>query len=282
MTLAFRIIPKLDIKGSDLVKGINLEGLRVLGKPEEFAKKYYEEGADELIYQDVVASLFNRNGLHDIIKKTADKIFIPLTVGGGIRTIDDIKKILRSGADKISINTAAHQNPDFISKSAEIFGVSTIVVSIEVIKQKNGGYIAFTDNGRNTSGRDVISWARQVEELGAGELLLINVDRDGTGTGPDDVLIQTVSKAVKIPVIAQGGFGSVSDISDFASKFLTNGVALSSVLHYGMLEKLYNPNEKSLEGNTQFLKMNKIFGLVQKTSINEIKTKLSESGINIR
>ena len=274
MPLAFRVIPKLDIKGSDLVKGIKLEGLRVLGKPEIFAKKYYEDGADELIYQDVVASLYNRNGLHEIIEKTASKIFIPLTVGGGIRTIDDIKKILRSGADKVSINTAAHEKPDFISNAAKTFGTSTVVVSIEAIKQKDGNYIAFTDNGRNSSGREVISWARRVEKLGAGELLLINVDVDGTGLGPDIELVNKISKAVKIPVIVQGGFGDVTQVRNLVENSNAKGVALSSILHYKACMEFSTNN---LEGNTQFLTKNKGFGLVQKLKIQNIKSYLDKS-----
>ena len=162
MSLAKRIIPKIDIKGPNLVKGINLEGLRVLGKPQDFARYYYENGADELIFQDVVASLYGRNSLFDIIKKTADEIFIPLTVGGGIRNIDDIKSILRAGADKVSINTASHENPKFISEASNIFGSSTIVVCIEAIKQSNGDYLAFTDNGRNGTNKEIRAWSKSV------------------------------------------------------------------------------------------------------------------------
>ena len=152
MSVALRIIPRLDIKGPNLVKGVHLEGLRVLGKPEHFAKYYYEQGADELFYQDVVASLYGRNSLHDIISRTAQEVFIPITVGGRIRSLDDVANILRVGADKVSINTAAHENPDLITNASEIFGISTIVVSIEAIKQADGSYMAFTDNGRNYTG----------------------------------------------------------------------------------------------------------------------------------
>ena len=168
MSVAFRIIPKLDIKGPNLVKGINLEGLRVLGKPADYAKFYFDQGADELIYQDVVASLYGRNSLVDIISKTAKEIFIPLTVGGGIKELDDISTILKAGADKVSINTGAINNPDFISKAAKRFGSSTIVISIEAIAQNNGEYLAFTDNGRNETNKNVIEWSIEAEKLGAG------------------------------------------------------------------------------------------------------------------
>ena len=190
MTLSLRIIPRLDIKGPNLVKGMHLEGLRVLGKPEQFANYYYEQGADELIYQDVVASLYERNSLHEIISKTAKQIFIPLTVGGGLRTIQDISRVLRAGADKISINTAAHKDPDFITKASKKFGKSTIMVAIEAIRQNDGEYHAFTDNGRNRTGREVVYWARRVEQLGAGEILLTSVDKEGTGEGLELDLIR--------------------------------------------------------------------------------------------
>ncbi len=176
-----RIIPRLDIKGSHLVKGIHLEGLRVLGNPEVFAKFYYEQGADELIYMDVVASLYGRNSLSEIITRTAKQIFIPLTVGGGIRTIDDINNVLRAGADKVCINTAAINNPDFIKQASRKFGSSTIVVAIEAIQQSEGNYLCYTDNGREHTGIDAVIWAERIQELGAGELIITSVDAEGTG-----------------------------------------------------------------------------------------------------
>ena len=189
-----RIIPKLDIKGPNLVKGIHLEGLRVLGTPEDFAKYYYENGADELIFQDIVASLYERNSLHDIVSRTAKNIFIPLTVGGGLRTIDDINNVLRSGADKVSINTGAVRNKSFIREASRKFGSSTIVVAIEAIKQANGEYYCFIDNGREETGIEVTAWAREIEELGAGELIITSVDREGTGEGFDIDLIKKINE----------------------------------------------------------------------------------------
>ena len=214
MSLALRIIPRLDIKGPNLVKGIHLEGLRVLGKPEHFAKYYYEQGADELFYQDVVASLYGRNSLHDIVSKTAKEIFIPLTVGGGIRNVENIASILRVGADKVSMNTAVISNPALISEASNMFGASTIVVSIEAIRQPDGRYMAFTDNGRNITNREVISWAKHVEQLGAGEILITFVDNEGSGKGLDIDLARKVSGAVSIPVVVHGGVGQMKHVLD--------------------------------------------------------------------
>ena len=173
-----RIIPRLDIKGPNLVKGVHLEGLRVLGKPETFAHLYYEQGADELFYQDTVASLYQRNHLSEIITRTAENIFIPLTVGGGIRSLVDINKVLRSGADKVSINTEAIANPDFIDEASRVFGSSTIVVSIETMKQLDGRYFAYTDNGREFTGVEVLTWVKEIQERGAGEIILTSIDRE--------------------------------------------------------------------------------------------------------
>jgi len=175
---SFRIIPRLDIKGPNLVKGIHLEGLRVLGKPEDFAFQYYLDGADELLYMDVVASLYGRNNLLEIVRATAEKIFIPLTVGGGIRSIEDIRNLLRAGADKVAINTAAINNPDLIKEAAKTFGSQCIVVSIEAKKKEGGAYEAYTDNGREMTGVEVLSWAKRAVDLGAGEILVTSIDID--------------------------------------------------------------------------------------------------------
>ena len=169
MSLKLRVIPKLDVKSNSLVKGINLEGLRVLGKPEQFAEHYYESGADELYFVDVVASLYGQNSLIELINRLAKKIFIPLTVGGGIKSIDDIKRVLNNGADKIAINSSAIKNPAFISEAANIFGSSTISVSIEAQKY-NSEYYAYTESGRNFSGKKVYDWVKEIEKRGAGEI----------------------------------------------------------------------------------------------------------------
>ncbi len=264
-----RIIPRLDIKGENLVKGIHLEGLRVLGKPEEFAKYYYEQGADELLYMDVVASLYERNSLQDIISRTAKEIFIPLTVGGGIRTIEDMQNVFRAGADKVAINTAAVRNPKLISQAANLFGSANFVVAIEAIKSLDAQYYAFTDNGREQTGLEVVSWAKQVEKLGAGEIILTSVDQEGTGKGFDLELIQLVTKAVKIPVIAHGGAGKKEDIAGVIKNGQVSGVSIASVLHYDFLKKQKTSSTFSNKNITAI-------------GINEIKKYLIKENIKCR
>ena len=281
MSLAKRIIPKLDIKGTDLVKGVNLEGLRVLGKPEKFAKYYYDQGADELIFQDVVASLYGRNSLYDIIKKTADEIFIPLIVGGGIRSVEDIKKILRAGADKVSINTAAHENPNLISEAANIFGASTIVICIEAIKQNDGQYFAFTENGRNITGKEINKWSRYMEELGAGEILLVFVDKDGTGQGMDLDMVNQINSSVSIPVVVNGGIGNIKQILDTFTLSDISGLAISSVLHYEYV--LNNSSDiKNTEGNSNFLSNKRSIMNIDSINLKQIKNAVKSKISNIR
>ena len=278
-----RIIPRLDIKGPNLVKGIHLEGLRVLGKPEEFARVYYEQGADELIYQDTVASLYQRNSLTDIITKTAANIFIPITVGGGLRTLDDINKVLRAGADKVAINTAGIQNPDFITQASRAFGSSTIVVAIETIKQSKNSYLAYTDNGREFTGINSISWAKQVEDLGAGEILLTSIDQEGTGGGFDFDIIKQITDVVSIPVIAHGGAATIPHISHAITKAGADAIAIASMLHYASL----NTNNEVLnnyddEGNIEFLKDKRSFKMFGEGNLSEIKAKLKKTDIPLR
>jgi len=278
-----RIIPRLDIKGPNLVKGIHLEGLRVLGKPEDFAKLYYEQGADELIYQDTVASLYQRNSLTDIITKTSKNIFIPITVGGGLRTLDDINKVLRAGADKVAINTAAIKNPNFITEASRAFGSSTIVVAVEAIKQPDHSYLAYTDNGREYTGVDAISWAKEAEERGAGEILLTSIDQEGTGNGFDLELIKQVSDCVTIPVIAHGGAANDSHISASIKNSGADAVAIASMLHYAALNRNSSfVNNYDDEGNTEFLKKKGSFKMFGKENISEIKEKLTQNNILLR
>lgn len=278
-----RVIPRLDIKGPNLVKGIHLEGLRVLGKPENFARFYYENGADELYFQDTVASLYDRNSLHDIITRTAKKIFIPLTVGGGIRTIGDIRNVLRSGADKVAINTAAIKNPGFIKEAALKFGSSTIVVAIEAIRNPDGTYFAYTDNGREYTGVEVIRWAQQVQDLGAGEIVITSVDREGTGLGFDVELTRKVSEAVTIPVIAHGGASSPEDTRNIILEGKADAVAVASILHYNyILNYKDEPGNFEEEGNTSFLESGKMFKKIKPCSIQDIKQVLSTANIATR
>ena len=279
MSLAFRIIPRLDIKGSNLVKGVHLEGLRVLGKPEIFAEYFYKEGADEIFYQDVVASLFGRNSLYEIISKTVKNIFIPLTVGGGIRTNKDIEKILKSGADRVSINSAALENPKLIQEAVKIFGSSTIVIAIEAIKQQNGKYFAFKNNGRENTNIDVIDWSKKVEDLGAGEILLTSVDHEGTGNGMNIDLLEKVTQVVSIPIICHGGAGSTSDVIDVAKKKRANGVALSSIFHYEFLSKKKNRVTEINSGNIEYLNSEKIPTNIKPSTIKNLKERLSKNKI---
>ncbi|MDP3559143.1 MAG: imidazole glycerol phosphate synthase cyclase subunit [Legionellaceae bacterium] len=231
-----RIIPRLDIKGPNLIKGIHLEGLRVMGNPQEFAFRYYEAGADELIYMDSVASLYGRNSLSDIIRKTVESVFIPITVGGGIRSVDDACHILRSGADKVAINTAAIQRPALITEISRKLGSQAMVLSIEAKETAPGKWEAYTDNGRERTGLDVLEWAIQGVKLGAGEILLTSVDREGTRTGFDLELIRQISQAISVPVIASGGMGSMEHFIELAQQGLVHGISMADVLHYNRLQ----------------------------------------------
>ncbi len=229
----FRLIARLDIKGPNLIKGIHLEGLRVIGDPQEHARRYYEAGADELIYMDVVASLYGRNNLSNIVRYTAENVFIPLTVGGGIRTIDDVQTLLRSGADKIALNTAAIARPELITEIAQRFGSQCVVVSIEAKRRPSGvGWECLTDNGREHTDLDVVEWAKRVVPLGAGEILLTSIDQEGTRKGFDIELIRAVNAMVSIPVIASGGMGNVDHLVAAAREGSADAVAMADILHY--------------------------------------------------
>lgn len=226
-----RLIPRLDIKGPNLIKGVKLEGLRKIGSPNEFARKYYEQGADELLYMDAVASLYGRNSLTEIVKETVKSVFIPITVGGGIRSVEDAREILRSGADKVAINTAAVQRPELISEMANTFGSQCVVLSVEAIKQADGKWLAFTDNGREHTGLDVVEWVKRAVELGAGEILLTSVDKEGGRKGYELELIKAVSAEVNVPVIASGGMGQAQDGID-AVDAGADAIAMADILHY--------------------------------------------------
>lgn len=230
-----RLIARLDIKGPNLIKGVHLEGLRVLGDPQEYASKYYTQGADELIYIDIVASLYGRSKLPEIVSRTVENIFIPLTVGGGIRNIDDVKELLRAGADKVAINTAAVQRPELISEISRRFGSQCMVLSIEAKKQSDGLWEVYTDSGREKTGIDVVDWAEEGVAKGAGEILLTSIDAEGTRKGFDFELIQRVTQAVNIPVIASGGMGSVEHLRDAVQLGGADAIAMADILHYDRL-----------------------------------------------
>ena len=226
-----RLIARMDIKGPNLIKGVHLEGLRVIGGPSEHALLYYQQGADEIVYMDCVASLYGRNSLSDIVEMAARDVFIPITVGGGIRSVDDAREILRSGADKVAVNTAAVASPQLISDIARCFGSQCMVLSIEA-KRAGEGWQVYTDNGRQKTGLDVVAWARKGVELGAGEILLTSVDQEGTRKGFDVGLVRAVVDAVSVPVIASGGMGSANDAIAVIAEGGAAAVAMADVLHY--------------------------------------------------
>lgn len=227
-----RLIARLDIKGKNLIKGIHLEGLRVIGSPSEYAHKYYHQGADELIFMDTVASLYGRNHLDEIIKSVAKDIFIPMTVGGGIRSVEDATAILRLGADKVAVNTAAVNRPELISEISNVLGSQAMVLSVEAKKVKNNKWEVYTDNGRESTGIDVIEWVSEGKRLGAGEILLTSVDCEGTRKGFDIDLIKAVSDSVPIPIIASGGMGKYEDLYNAVYNADADAIAMADILHY--------------------------------------------------
>jgi cyclase len=228
-----RLIARLDVKGPNLIKGIHLEGLRVIGSPNVHALRYYQQGADELIYMDCVASLYGRNSLGDIVASAAKDVFVPMTVGGGIRSIADATYLLRSGADKVAVNTAAVANPKLISDIARQFGTQCVVLSVEGKQVGADRWEAYTDNGREKTGLDVVAWVKQAVALGAGEILLTSVDREGTRKGFDIPMIQAVTQEVGVPVIASGGMGKPADVLDAVRNGGADAVAMADILHYG-------------------------------------------------
>ena len=229
---ALRLIARLDIKGANLIKGIHLEGLRVVGDPQIHAAKYYQDGADEIIYMDTVASLYGRNNLVDVVSRATEHVFVPITVGGGIRSVEDARTLLRAGADKVAINTAAIKEPKLISQLSDVWGSSTIVLSIEAKKTGDNKWEAYTDNGRERTGLDVAQWAETGAKLGAGEIFVTSVDQEGTRKGFDCELVAEITQRVEIPVIASGGFGSLDHLSQLVKTSKPTGVAIADSLHY--------------------------------------------------
>lgn len=245
-----RIIARIDVKNDYVIKGIHLEGLRKVGNPNEMAIKYYNQAVDEIIFMDAVAAYYDRNSLTNIIAKACENVFIPITVGGGIRKIEDIQTALNAGADKIAINTKAVQNPNFITKASEIFGSQCIVSSIEAKKIAENKWEVYTDNGREPTGLDVVEWAQKVEELGAGEIMITSIDKEGTKKGFDQDLYKMVSEVVTIPIICCGGAGNKKDVADLFLNKSIDAVAIASLFHYGIVPinvlKDYLINEKKI------------------------------------
>lgn len=246
------MIARLDIKGSNLIKGVHLEGLRVVGDPIEFAASYYRNGIDEIIFMDSVASLYGRNHLAEIIRLTANDVFVPITVGGGIRSTKDARDVLNSGADKIAINSAAVERPALIKEIAEEFGTQATVLSIEAKKNQLNAWEVYTNSGREKSGLPVSEWIEEAIALGAGELLVTSVDKEGTRRGFDLALMNLISKRVSIPVIASGGMGEIADVIELVTETQVSGVAIASSLHY------------------------------KRVSISDIKSEVSSSGFKVR
>ena len=229
-----RIIARIDVKNEFAIKGIHLEGLRKVGNPNDLAKLYYEDGIDEIIFMDAVASYYDRNNLSSIIEQACHDVFVPITVGGGIRTTDNIQTALNSGADKVAINTQAVKDPKFIQRAAKIFGSQCIVASVEAKRIAHQTWEAYVDNGREPTGLDVITWVKQLETLGAGEIIVTSIDSEGVKKGFDLELNMAVSQAVSIPVIACGGAGKISHVCELMSIDDIDAVALASLLHYQM------------------------------------------------
>lgn len=266
---AFRIISKIDIKDNSIVKGINLEGLRKLGDPYDFARYYYKNGIDEIILHDVTASLYGNNCLTDVISKICKDIFIPIIVGGGIRTLKDIEKIMRSGGDRVLLNSAVVKNLNFLKNASKNFGSSNIAVNIEYSFQKNKNLI-FYEYGRQITNIELYGWCKKIEDYGAGEIILTSIDNEGTGNGFDLAILKDITKFIKVPITVHGGFHKIDQIIEVSklSEKIT-GVALSSMLHYNYL-KLKKTN------NFQISKK------IEKCNIKEIKKKLLKEKILVR
>ncbi len=233
MTLAKRIIPCLDVTAGRVVKGVNFVELRDAGDPVEIARRYDEQGADELTFLDITASSDDRDLILHIIEAVASQVFIPLTVGGGVRVVDDVRRLLNAGADKISINTSAVTNPQLVADAADKYGSQCIVVAIDAKRTAAGNWEVFTHGGRKATGLDAVEWARKMQSLGAGEILLTSMDRDGTKVGFDLPLTRAVSDAVSIPVIASGGVGGLQDLADGITEGHADAVLAASIFHYG-------------------------------------------------
>lgn len=230
--LAKRIIPCLDVDAGRVVKGVNFVNLRDAGDPVELAAFYDGEGADELVFLDITASSSGRQIMLDVVRRTAEEVFIPFTVGGGLRTLDDIRAMLKAGADKVSLNTAAVENPDLVARAADRFGSQCIVVAIDARETAPGRWEVYTHGGRRPTGRDAVAWAQQVARMGAGEILLTSMDRDGTKDGYDIPLTRAVSRAVNIPVIASGGAGTLEHFLEALTAGEADAVLAASLFHY--------------------------------------------------
>jgi len=271
----------MEIKGPNLVKGINLEGLRIIGKPDFFSKLYYEENIDEIFFQDTVASLYGRNNLKNIISQVSKNIFVPLIVGGGLKSIKDIKIVLESGADKVCINSEAIKNIDFIKTSVKEFGSSTITAEIQIQKKNDGKYYCFYENGRQETNLDPITWACTLQDNGVGEIALTFVNFDGTGKGFDLTFVSQLRNKLNIPLIVSGGIGNKEQVLK-AFQLDIDGVLIASAFHYFYLYNNYENIKKEIfsEGNLEFLKNLDKKILENTFSIDTLKKFLKTNNIN--
>ncbi len=277
-----RIISKLDIKGPNLVKGVNLEGLRVLGDPSYFAKKYYENLSDEIIYHDCVASLYERKNFLELIEKTSSDVFIPISVGGGIRSLKDIEQVLSAGADKVFINSAAIKRPKFLIDASKKFGSANICLSIEVIKNSNNEFVCLSNYGREVSNKKLLDWFTEAQQHGVGEIILTSISCDGMGNGFDQEMLELIYDRINVPFIIHGGAGSENQIYDVLKYDKISGVAISSLLHYSLIREKNFKFKSKEEGNTQFLKFSRETTNFKKTNIISIKKFLKKKGIKVR
>jgi len=248
-----RIIARIDVKGPNVIKGVHLEGLKVVGDPNEISQRYYAEGIDELLYMDTVASLYGRNSLLDVVRHTSKGVFVPIIVGGGIRSVDDARDALRSGAEKVAVNTAAIHEPELLSAIDQRFGSQCITLSIEAKQRSQNKWEAYTENGRERTGLDVIEWAKKGVSLGAGEILLTSVDQEGTRKGFDADLVRAVSSAVNVPVIASGGFGNTDDFIKVVKEGGANAVAIADVFHFKRIS-ISDVRQSALQHNIEVRK----------------------------
>ncbi|MCB0974148.1 MAG: imidazole glycerol phosphate synthase subunit HisF [Actinobacteria bacterium] len=231
--LGIRIVPCLDVDEGRVVKGVNFVGLRDAGDPVELAARYDREGADEVVFLDITASSDQRDTIIDVVERTAERVFIPLTVGGGIRSVDDIRRLLRAGADKCSLNTAAVDNPDLVREAANVFGSQCVVVAIDAKARPDGGWEVVTHGGRTWTGLDALDWASRVVELGAGELLVTSMDRDGTRDGYDLALLAALRERVDVPIVASGGVGTLDHLYEGAAIGHADALLAASIFHFG-------------------------------------------------
>ena len=277
-----RIIAKLDIKGTSLVKGVNCEGLRVLGEPSSFAKKYYKHMVDEIIYHDCVASLYGRKSLLNLTQHPSSNVFIPVSAGGGLKSIKDIEEALSAGADKVFINSAALNKPKFLGEASKKFGSANICLSIEAIKDSNGDFTCLGSYGREVSNKKLTEWIAEAQQLGIGEIILTSISCEGLGNGFDLEMLELIYDKINVPFILHGGAGDEKQIYDVLKYDKVSGVAISSLLHYSLIRDKNFQFQDTGEGNTEFIKFLTDSINLKKTNILSIKKYLRKKGIKVR